>query len=145
MTVSLCCFWMGWLLPSTMLHPKKTECQSLHHFEIIFQTISGAFSISIFPLFLSNFWVKISCHGEVWLNDHICSGSWLLMLVSVVASPPPSLNMGVPRDGASQRKRTCPEEAALRTVALGPGAQRFGAYRHQKGERCRLGSVPWQF
>ena len=48
---------------------------------------------SIFPLFLSNVCFKISSHCKVLRNDHLCSGSWLLMLVSVVAAPLPSLNM----------------------------------------------------
>ena len=80
----------GWARGFHKVAPEKPECESFHHFENIFQTILGP-SVFHISSVLVQFVGQISSHCKVLRNDHLCSGSWLLMLVSVVAAPRPSL------------------------------------------------------
>ena len=84
---------MGWLVDSTML-PLKTRMpefsSSWRHFSNHFRSISSSYFRCSCPICGSN---QQPRQREVLRNDHLCSGNWLLMLVSVVAAPPPSLNI----------------------------------------------------
>ena len=84
--------WMGSWIPRCCTW--KTRMPEISSFwRCLSRDFRCIFYSNISP-FLSNLWVKISSHGgEVWRNDYLCSGSWLLMLVLVVAAPRPSLNM----------------------------------------------------
>ena len=75
---------------STMLHLKNQNARVF----IILKTFFKGFSIfHSFPV-LVQFWGRIGNHGKVLRNDHVCSESWLLTQILVVASPRPPLNMG---------------------------------------------------
>ena len=82
--------WVGTWIPQGC--PWKTRMPEFsscwRHFSNHFKPIC----IYISP-FLVQFVGQISSHCKVLRNDHLCSGSWLLMLISVVAAPRPSLNM----------------------------------------------------
>ena len=106
--------------------------------EEIFQEILGA---------LDNLWVKISSHGvrSGWTSIFAaeagcwCWFRWWPLLRHHWTS------RGT-RRCSTEEEEMCTRGGNPADCALGPGAQRFGAYRHQKGERCRLEyCVPWQF
>ena len=124
MTVSLCCFWMGGLVNSRM--PEFSS------FQEIFQEVLGALDI---------LWVKISSHGVRSGGTTIFAaeaGCWCWFRWW------PLLR----HHWTWRATRRCSTEeekmsrgGSLADCALGPGAQRGGAYRHKKGGRCRV--VPW--
>ena len=76
--------WVGTWIPQGC--PWKTRMPEFSSFWRHFQTILGP---SVFHIVFVQFVGQISSHGEVLRNDHLCSGNWLLMLVSVAGSRPP--------------------------------------------------------